>query len=395
MGKRPSFQFYPKDWLADPSLRSLSYAARGLWWDMLCLMFESEKKGYLQIKGVPVTPEQLARMTGGAEGGEGGVSDEVARLLAELEAVNVFSRTAGGVIYSRRMVRDEGFIEKRRQWGQLGAEHGQKGAKYGHLGGRPRVRAQPPLNPPENGVGGGFPETPLKPPPSSSSSSVTTVTEEACLRHVSPAEAAGDVSRVAAPANPLLGEAEKAKSAERFRQDDPEDGSPPAAPVAAAVMTVPSLGVSPAAFLEAWNMAGLTPCRKLTSTRLQHFRARAADSLWRDSWREALTRATASSFCRGGGDRGWRATVDWFLRPDTVAKILEGTYDDRPGKPGATSGRGGRVNAPPGKYANVGTKVRLSEAAPTTTDAAPAAQTSNPGGTAPGSANGVPGTFPW
>ena len=31
-------------------------------------------------------------------------------------------------------------------------------------------------------------------------------------------------------------------------------------------------------------------------------------------------------FLVGDNDKGWRADLDWFLRPDSVTKILEGKY---------------------------------------------------------------------
>lgn len=109
-------QFYPGDWLKDPAVRSVSLAARGLWTDMLCLMHESPRRGYLQhANGKPVTAEQLARMTGCS-------TDEVSRLLQELEDAGVFSCTDHGVIYSRRMVRDEKIREIRSRSGRLGAQ---------------------------------------------------------------------------------------------------------------------------------------------------------------------------------------------------------------------------------------------------------------------------------
>jgi len=87
--------------MKDPALRSVSIAARGLWIDMLCLLFESDRRGYLQhCTGKPVTPDQLARMTGCS-------AEEVSRLLQELEDSGVFSRTDHGVLFSRRMVSDE------------------------------------------------------------------------------------------------------------------------------------------------------------------------------------------------------------------------------------------------------------------------------------------------
>ena len=118
--KLPSFQFYPGDWMKDPALRSVSLEARGLWMDMLCLLFESARRGYLQhVSGQPVSPEQLARMTGCS-------LDQVNLLLKELETSGVFSRTEHGTIFSRRIVKDE-------QIRQLRAEHGK-------LGGNPKLK---------------------------------------------------------------------------------------------------------------------------------------------------------------------------------------------------------------------------------------------------------------
>ena len=47
--KRPSFQFYPSDWLRDTALRSCSMGARGLWMDMICYMHEGNPYGYLKV----------------------------------------------------------------------------------------------------------------------------------------------------------------------------------------------------------------------------------------------------------------------------------------------------------------------------------------------------------
>lgn len=112
--KLPSLQFYPGDWMKDPALRACSLAARGLWIDTLCLMFEAPRRGHLAHRtGSPVTTEQLARMVGSSV-------DEVERLLLELSSCGVLSRTADGVLFSRRMERDE----HRRQ---VNVENGRKG----------------------------------------------------------------------------------------------------------------------------------------------------------------------------------------------------------------------------------------------------------------------------
>jgi len=82
------------------------------------------------------------------------------------------------------------------------------------------------------------------------------------------------------------------------------------------------------AFLSEWNKAA---CRALWHvghpTKKRHsFRARMKDKAW--DWRAALKRAEPSEFLAGGGERGWIANLDWFLRPDTVTHILEGQHDN-------------------------------------------------------------------
>jgi len=93
------FRFYPTDWRGDPRLRGCDLATRGLWIEMLCLMHEGEPYGHLTIAGKPITFFELARMTG--------TSPKVVRRCAQtLAERGVFSETKGGLIYSRKMVRD-------------------------------------------------------------------------------------------------------------------------------------------------------------------------------------------------------------------------------------------------------------------------------------------------
>ncbi len=104
--KLPSWQFYPGDWMKDTELRSVSPAARGMWIDLLCLMFESRRRGFLLVNGTPPTLDQIARMTGFLS------IHEATVCLTELETSGVFSRTdpnkdGDALIYCRRMVRDE------------------------------------------------------------------------------------------------------------------------------------------------------------------------------------------------------------------------------------------------------------------------------------------------
>lgn len=126
MAKLPAILFYTGDWMKAPEVRALSYAAKGLWIDMLCIMSEATPRGYLTLNATPLELDTLARMTGGS-------TAEVSRLVTELESAGVFSRDRHGILYSRRMVRDEKDRELARG--------------YGRLGGNPALLRQP-LSPP-------------------------------------------------------------------------------------------------------------------------------------------------------------------------------------------------------------------------------------------------------
>lgn len=109
--KRPSFQFYPGDWLRDAALRSCSVEARGLWIDMLCLMHDGTPYGYLRVSSKDILPTILARIVGAS-------LPAVEGYLLELESAGVFSRE-GTTIFSRRMIRDEEIRTKRAIGGHL------------------------------------------------------------------------------------------------------------------------------------------------------------------------------------------------------------------------------------------------------------------------------------
>lgn len=111
--KRPSFQFYPSDWLRDTALRTCSIGARGLWIDMICFMHEGNPYGHLKVNGKAVSDTQLSRMCGGEV-------IEVKKWLDELESSGVLSRDSDGCIFSRRMIRDEELREIRAAGGKEG-----------------------------------------------------------------------------------------------------------------------------------------------------------------------------------------------------------------------------------------------------------------------------------
>jgi hypothetical protein len=100
MSAHPWIKFYPRDWRGDQALRVCSLAARGLWIEMLCIMHEASPYGHLILGGQPVSGDVLARLVGIG-------MDECGALLLELESAGVFGVTRKGVVYSRRLVRDQ------------------------------------------------------------------------------------------------------------------------------------------------------------------------------------------------------------------------------------------------------------------------------------------------
>lgn len=112
-GKAPAFQWYPGDHRRDTAVQACSFEARALWREMLDLMHDGEPRGHLTAGGVEITVEQLARLVGAPLA-------RVKTWLKELEVRKVFSRTNAGVIYSRRMVKDEHISQVRREAGKQG-----------------------------------------------------------------------------------------------------------------------------------------------------------------------------------------------------------------------------------------------------------------------------------
>lgn len=109
---RPSMQFYPGDWQRDAALRSCSVGARGLWIEMICLMHQAEPYGHLVVNGKPIALDTLARIVGCT-------AAECRRWVTELTDSGVLS-IADGVIFSRRMVKDEHNRKVRAAGGKLG-----------------------------------------------------------------------------------------------------------------------------------------------------------------------------------------------------------------------------------------------------------------------------------
>lgn len=101
MGKRPSFQFYPGDWLKDVCLSGCSPQTRGIWIDLLCHIDQLETG---EITGTIQAMSQRCRCT----------PAQMRKAIKELEETGTAFVQKNGkkiTVHSKRMLRDS---EKRR-----------------------------------------------------------------------------------------------------------------------------------------------------------------------------------------------------------------------------------------------------------------------------------------
>lgn len=112
----PAMPFYVGDWLKCPEVKVLPPDLRGLWFDMICYMWESVERGVMvKPNNQPYTREEIVRMIGLDSSGSGSWLDK-------LIDNGVCSVRSDGAIFSRRMVRDEDIRQKRRSAGKKGGD---------------------------------------------------------------------------------------------------------------------------------------------------------------------------------------------------------------------------------------------------------------------------------
>lgn len=130
--RRPSFQFYPADWLGNANLRRCSHAEKGVWLDVLCLMHDAPEYGVLRW---PLA--DIARAVGCQAGDlEALIAKDVLKGSdGYLEAgfiyvprsgrkdgspIELIAPQTGPVWYSSRMVRDEYVRQHRGEGSRFG-----------------------------------------------------------------------------------------------------------------------------------------------------------------------------------------------------------------------------------------------------------------------------------
>jgi len=114
VSKLPAVQFYPGDWRKDVGVQSLSFHDRGIWFEILMLMHESENRGVLTLNGKPMPEDALSRILG--------LDKQIlTTTLSSLLGAGVASiEPETGALMNRRMVRDEELRKTRSDAGKLG-----------------------------------------------------------------------------------------------------------------------------------------------------------------------------------------------------------------------------------------------------------------------------------
>lgn len=263
MMKRPSFQFYPGDWLNDAALRMCSVGARGLWMDMLCLMHQGSEYGYLKVNGKVILPPNLSRMVGAT-------LQETQGWLDELDGAGVFSKDDAGCIFSRRMIRDEEVRQARAAGGIKGGNPALKAGKQGLEEVGVKVNHSPNL----------------QPTPSSSSSS-------SFSKDIPPNPQGGDGGRKV-----KIDETPYQEICEAYRAALPSLPQPDDA--------------------RNWNKTR----KGYVKARWDENESRQSV----DWWQRYFGYVARSAFLTGKTPEAFEATFDWLVKPTNMQKVCEGNY---------------------------------------------------------------------
>ena len=81
----------------------------------------------------------------------------------------------------------------------------------------------------------------------------------------------------------------------------------------------------------------LPACVKLSESRKKAIRARISSGYTVEDFKTLFQKTKDSSFLAGRNNRNWIASFDWLIKDGNMAKVLEGTFDDRSQEQKATS----------------------------------------------------------
>src|SRR3990167_9412802 len=112
--KLPAFMFYPGDWRKDTAVQSLDYEMRGVWFELICFMWESDERGKLVLNGKAMDENDISKLLGLP-------LSQTSKIVATLLAKGVAKIEQNtGVIYCKRITDDEHLRKVRAEAGYLG-----------------------------------------------------------------------------------------------------------------------------------------------------------------------------------------------------------------------------------------------------------------------------------
>ncbi len=77
------------------------------------------------------------------------------------------------------------------------------------------------------------------------------------------------------------------------------------------------------------NRGQLGEAKAMSSKRKQSTNLRWKENPSEEYWINIVNILKRSTFCNGDNDRGWKADFDFFIKPDTHLKALEGKYNGK------------------------------------------------------------------
>lgn len=131
--------------------------------------------------------------------------------------------------------------------------------------------------------------------------------------------------------SPCTPSKEKTQPSPNFTPSVPDGTSSPSATDCDATDRQDELAEALGAFNRMAAEVGLPEAQGLIRKRRLALKARLQDCGGIAGWRIAMDRVRSSPFLRGDNDRGWRASLDFLLKPESFAKLMEGAYDPAPG----------------------------------------------------------------
>lgn len=90
-------------------------------------------------------------------------------------------------------------------------------------------------------------------------------------------------------------------------------------------------GPTPEDLMLLWNARKalvMTECRKLTDKRRKAARARLREFPNRQDWVDFIEAINKNPFMTGENKSGWTANFDWFVKPESIVKFIEGRYSN-------------------------------------------------------------------